>query len=58
MQLRDINFYLMKKGKVKFCRSCADSCIKREMKLIEGAEMSTMKELTQLTAESDKVITF
>ena len=30
----------------------------KEVKLVEGAELSTMKELTQLTMESDKVITF
>lgn len=30
----------------------------KELKLAEGAELSTMKELTQLSMESDKMITF
>jgi uncharacterized protein involved in oxidation of intracellular sulfur len=49
---------LMKKGKVKLCGSCAEARGIKEMKLIEGAQLSTMKELTQWTIESDKVITF
>jgi len=48
----------MKHGKVKLCGSCADARGIKEMKLVEGAELSTMKELTQLIIESDKVITF
>jgi len=49
---------LAKNGKVKLCGSCADARGLKEMKLIEGVELSTMQELTQLTLESDKVITF
>jgi sulfur relay (sulfurtransferase) complex TusBCD TusD component (DsrE family) len=30
----------------------------KEMKFIDGAELSSMKELTQLVMESDRVITF
>jgi uncharacterized protein involved in oxidation of intracellular sulfur len=48
----------MKGGKVKLCGSCADARGLKEIKLVEGAELSTMKELTQLTMESDKMITF
>jgi uncharacterized protein involved in oxidation of intracellular sulfur len=49
---------ILKNGKVKLCGSCiADRSIK-ELKLIEGAEWSTMKELTQLTMECDKMVTF
>jgi uncharacterized protein involved in oxidation of intracellular sulfur len=48
----------MKNGKVKLCGSCADARGLKEIKLIEGAEISTMKKLTQLTIESDKMITF
>jgi len=49
---------ILKKGKVKLCGSCADARGLKEMKLIEGAELSTMKELTQLTIESDRMVTF
>lgn len=55
---RMLKAVLMKKGKVKLCGSCADARGIKEMKLVEGSEMSTMKELTQWTIESDKVITF
>jgi uncharacterized protein involved in oxidation of intracellular sulfur len=49
---------LMKKAKVKLCGSCSDSRGLGGLKLIEGAEFSTMKELTQLTMECDRMITF
>ncbi len=55
---RMLKAVIMKKGKVKLCGSCADARGIKEIKLVEGAEMSTMKELTQWTIESDKVITF
>lgn len=55
---RMLKAVIMKKGKVKLCGSCADARGIKEMKLVEGAEMSTMKELTQWTIESDKIITF
>jgi uncharacterized protein involved in oxidation of intracellular sulfur len=48
----------MKNGKVKLLGSCADARGLKGMRLVEGAELSTMKELTQLTMESDKMITF
>jgi uncharacterized protein involved in oxidation of intracellular sulfur len=47
-----------KKGKVKICTTCADARGIKETKLLEGAEQSTMKELAQLTMESDRIITF
>ena len=55
---RMLKSVLLKNGKVKLCGSCADARGLKEMKLIEGAELSTMKELTQLTMESDRMITF
>jgi uncharacterized protein involved in oxidation of intracellular sulfur len=55
---RMLKAVLMKAGKVKLCGSCADARGLKELKLVDGAELSTMKELTQLTMESDKVITF
>jgi len=44
--------------KVKLCGSCADARGLKTLKLVDGAELSTMKELTQWTIESDQVITF
>jgi len=55
---RMLKAVLMKKGKVKLCGSCADARGIKEMKLVEGAELSTMKEFTELTIGSDKVISF
>jgi sulfur relay (sulfurtransferase) complex TusBCD TusD component (DsrE family) len=55
---RMLKAVLLKKGKVKLCGSCADARGIKEMKLVEGAELSTMKELTKLTLESDKIVTF
>jgi uncharacterized protein involved in oxidation of intracellular sulfur len=55
---RMLKSVLMKHGKVKLCGSCAEARGIKEMKLIEGTELSTMKELTQWTIESDKLITF
>jgi len=49
---------LLKHGKVKLCGSCADARGLKEMNFIEGAEFSTMKELTLLTMECDKMVTF
>lgn len=55
---RMLRSVISKNGKVKICTSCAEARGIIDTKLIEGAELSTMKELTQLTMESDKVITF
>ena len=55
---RMLKAVIMKKGKVKLCGSCAEARGIKGLNLIEGAELSTMKELTQWTIESDQVITF
>lgn len=55
---RMLKIVLSKNGKIKLCGSCAEARGLKDIKLIEGAEMSTMKELTQLTMECDKMITF
>jgi uncharacterized protein involved in oxidation of intracellular sulfur len=55
---RMLKAVLLKNGKVKLCGSCADARGLKEMKLVEGAELSTMKDLTQLTIECDKMVTF
>lgn len=49
---------LMNKGSVKLCGSCSEARGIKDMKLVEGAEISSMKELAQLTMLSDKVLTF
>lgn len=54
----DIERMILKKGKVKLCGSCADARGIKEMKLVVGAKMSTMEELSQWTIESDIVLTF
>ena len=46
------------KGKIKICTSCAEARGLKDIKFIEGAELSSMKELTQWVMESDKVVTF
>jgi len=55
---RMLKSVLLKKGKVKLCGSCSDARGIKGMQLVEGAELSTMKELSQLTMECDKMMTF
>ncbi|MCX6158668.1 MAG: DsrE family protein [Ignavibacteriae bacterium] len=55
---RMLKSIIMKNGKVKVCGTCVEARgIKKEM-LMEGAEISNMKELTEWTLYSDKVLTF
>lgn len=49
---------ISKNGKIKICTTCADARGIKDVKLIEGTMLSTMKELTQLTMETDRVVTF
>lgn len=55
---RMIRAVLLKGGKVKICGSCAEARGIKDLKLIEGAELSTMKELVHWTLDSDKTMTF
>lgn len=55
---RMVRAVILKNGKVKLCGSCAEARGLKELKLVEGAELSTMKELTQLRMECDKMVTF
>lgn len=55
---RMIKSVLNKGSMVKACGTCMDARGLAELKLIEGVERSNMKELTDLTLASDKVITF
>jgi uncharacterized protein involved in oxidation of intracellular sulfur len=47
-----------KRGLVKMCTSCGEARGLKEMKLIEGVEWASLKDLTGWIAESDKVLTY
>jgi uncharacterized protein involved in oxidation of intracellular sulfur len=49
---------VVKKGKIKICTTCAEAIGLKDIKFIDGAELSTMKELTKWVIESDRIITF
>ncbi len=49
---------LIKGAKVKICGSCAEARGLKYVPLIEGAEISTMAELTNWVIASDKVLVF
>jgi uncharacterized protein involved in oxidation of intracellular sulfur len=55
---RLLKIFVQKKGLIKICTSCAEARGIDKLELVSGAALSTMKELTQLTLESDNVITF
>jgi uncharacterized protein involved in oxidation of intracellular sulfur len=55
---RMLKSVLNKGGKVKICGTCADARGIKNLPLIEGAQISTMAELTEWTIEADKIITF
>ena len=55
---RMLKIVLNKNGKIKLCTSCVESRGLKEMKFIDGAELSSMKELTQILVESDRVNKF
>jgi len=55
---RMLKVFVQKKGVVKICTSCAEARGIDKLELVAGSALSTMKELTQLSVDSDKVITF
>jgi uncharacterized protein involved in oxidation of intracellular sulfur len=55
---RMLKIIVNKRGKIKLCTSCVEARGLKEMKFIDGAELSSMKELAQLVMESDRVVTF
>ena len=55
---RMIKSVLLKGGKVKICGSCAEARGIKDLQLIDGTELSTMKELVQWILDSDKTLTF
>jgi uncharacterized protein involved in oxidation of intracellular sulfur len=55
---RMLKIVINKNGKVKICTSCVEARGLKEIKFIDGAELSSMKELTQWVMESDRVVAF
>jgi uncharacterized protein involved in oxidation of intracellular sulfur len=55
---RMLKSIISKGGMVKCCGTCLEARGLDPAKLLEGAEKSAMKELTELTLQADKVITF
>lgn len=55
---RMLRSVINKGGVVKACGSCAEARGLKDLQLIEGAELSTMSQLTAWCVESDKVVTF
>ena len=51
-------FFTSKKGEIKVCTACAEARGIDKIEFVQGAELSTMKELADLTVKSDQVITF
>jgi len=45
-------------GRVKICGSCAEARGLKSARLIEGAEISNMSELSEWVVDSDKTMTF
>ena len=55
---RMIKAVVQKGGKSKTCGTSADARGIKELELVEGVEISNMKELAQWTVDADKVFTF
>src|SRR3989337_2022289 len=55
---RMLKLAIVKNAKVKICGSCAEARGLKNIPLIEGAEISTMAELTNWVVDSDKVLVF
>jgi uncharacterized protein involved in oxidation of intracellular sulfur len=55
---RMLKLSISNRSKVKICGSCAEARGLKNVQIIEGAEISTMAELTEWVVGSDKVITF
>lgn len=55
---RMLKAVISKGAQVKACGSCLEARGLKDLTLIEGAEASTMSQLTQWVVESDKVLTF
>ena len=49
---------ISKGGEVKICGTCASARGIKDLKLVDGAEISNMVELTRWVADSDRILTF
>lgn len=49
---------LVRKGEVALCGTCMDARGLRDEELVEGAKRGTLAQLTDWTAEADKVLVF
>ncbi len=55
---RMLKSVLLKNGKVKLCGGCSEARGIASLKLLEGVQMSNMKEFTEWVLSSDRVLTF
>lgn len=55
---RMLKISINKGAEVKICGTCADARGLKDITLIEGAELSTLAQLTEWVAGSDKVLVF
>src|SRR3990170_4443238 len=55
---RMLKLAISKRAKIKICGSCAEARGLKNPMLIEGAEISSMAELTNWVVDSDKVLVF
>jgi len=49
---------IVRKGELLLCGTCMDARAMTEGEMVEGARRSSMGELTERTAEADKVLVF
>ncbi len=49
---------VLRRGRVLLCGSCMDARGLKEAEIVEGAERSTLDELTRLSVAADKVVVF
>ncbi len=55
---RMLKSVIQRGGKIKRCGGCSEARGIDQLQLIEGVQLSNMKEFAQWTVECDKVITF
>lgn len=53
-----LEILLAQGAQLKLCKTCTDARGVTELRLIEGAQISTLIDLSQWTFEADKVLTF
>jgi uncharacterized protein involved in oxidation of intracellular sulfur len=53
-----LKFILAKGAEIKLCGTCVKARGLKELTLIKGIEVSTIKQLSQWVMESDKIVSF